>query len=116
MQLVKGIVRQPSTFSWFSTSCSRWCRTCFSFCGPCRGCRGTFASSEAKLDMTENDINLLDQSISNLTAEFQAIRKIGKRQQPKRPAPGRRDRGGRRASTTIPEQPLSQLAGGADRS
>ena len=31
---------------------------------------------KAKLDMTENDINLLDQSISSLTAEFQAIRKI----------------------------------------
>jgi hypothetical protein len=30
----------------------------------------------AKLDMTENDINLLDQSISSLTTEFQAIRKI----------------------------------------
>jgi hypothetical protein len=30
---------------------------------------------KAKLDMTENDINLLDQSISSLTAEFQAIRK-----------------------------------------
>jgi len=31
----------------------------------------------AKLDMTENDINLLDQSISNLTSEFQAVRKLG---------------------------------------
>jgi hypothetical protein len=31
---------------------------------------------KAKLDMTENDINLLDQSISGLTAEFQAIRKL----------------------------------------
>jgi hypothetical protein len=31
---------------------------------------------KAKLDMTENDINLLDQSISSLTAEFQAIRKL----------------------------------------
>ena len=31
---------------------------------------------KAKLDMTENDINLLDQSISSLTAEFQAILKI----------------------------------------
>jgi hypothetical protein len=31
---------------------------------------------KAKLDMTENDINLLDQSISSLTSEFQAIRKI----------------------------------------
>jgi hypothetical protein len=30
---------------------------------------------KAKLDMTENDINLLDQSISSLTSEFQAIRK-----------------------------------------
>ena len=29
-----------------------------------------------KLDMTENDINLLDQSISSLTNEFQAIRKL----------------------------------------
>ncbi len=32
---------------------------------------------KAKLDMTENDINLLDQSISSLTGEFQAIRKQG---------------------------------------
>ena len=31
---------------------------------------------KAKLDMTENDIGLLDQSISSLTAEFQAIRKL----------------------------------------
>jgi hypothetical protein len=31
---------------------------------------------KAKLDMAEADINLLDQSISSLTAEFQAIRKI----------------------------------------
>jgi hypothetical protein len=31
---------------------------------------------KAKLDMTENDIGLLDQSISSLTSEFQAIRKI----------------------------------------
>ena len=31
---------------------------------------------KAKLDMTENDINLLDQSISSLTSEFQEIRKI----------------------------------------
>ena len=30
----------------------------------------------AKLDMTENDINLLDQSISSLSSEFQEIRKI----------------------------------------
>ncbi len=31
---------------------------------------------KAKLDMTENDINMLDQSISTLTSEFQAIRKL----------------------------------------
>ena len=31
---------------------------------------------KAKLDMTENDINLLDQSISSLTTELQAIRKL----------------------------------------
>jgi hypothetical protein len=31
---------------------------------------------KAKLDMTEADIGLLDQSISSLTTEFQAIRKI----------------------------------------
>jgi hypothetical protein len=31
---------------------------------------------KAKLDMVENDINLLDQSISSLTSEFQAIRKV----------------------------------------
>ena len=31
---------------------------------------------KAKLDMTETDIGLLDQSISNLTSEFQSIRKI----------------------------------------
>jgi hypothetical protein len=31
---------------------------------------------KAKLDMTENDINLLDQSISSLTSEFQSIRKL----------------------------------------
>jgi hypothetical protein len=31
---------------------------------------------KAKLDMTENDINLLDQSISSLTSEFREIRKI----------------------------------------
>jgi hypothetical protein len=31
---------------------------------------------QVKLDMTEKDINLLDQSISSLTAEMQAIRKI----------------------------------------
>jgi Tfp pilus assembly protein PilN len=31
---------------------------------------------KAKFDMTENDINLLDQSISSLTAEFQEIRKM----------------------------------------
>lgn len=30
---------------------------------------------KAKYDMTENDINLLDQSISSLTGELQAIRK-----------------------------------------
>jgi hypothetical protein len=30
---------------------------------------------KAKAAMIENDINLLDQSISSLTAEFQAIRK-----------------------------------------
>jgi hypothetical protein len=30
---------------------------------------------KAKLDMTENDIGLLDQSISSLSAEFQSIRK-----------------------------------------
>lgn len=30
---------------------------------------------KAKYDMTENDINLLDQSISSLTSELQAIRK-----------------------------------------
>ena len=33
---------------------------------------------KAKLDMAENDINLLDQSISSLTSEFQAIRKLEK--------------------------------------
>jgi hypothetical protein len=32
--------------------------------------------TKAKLDMIENDIGLLDQSISSLTSEFQAIRKI----------------------------------------
>jgi hypothetical protein len=31
---------------------------------------------KAKTAMVENDINLLDQSISSLTAEFQAIRKL----------------------------------------
>ena len=31
---------------------------------------------KAKQDMVENDINLLDQSISSLTSEFQAIRKL----------------------------------------
>ena len=31
---------------------------------------------KAKLDMAEADIGLLDQSISSLTTEFQAIRKI----------------------------------------
>jgi Tfp pilus assembly protein PilN len=31
---------------------------------------------KAKHDMMENDINLLDQSISSLTSEFQAIRKM----------------------------------------
>lgn len=30
---------------------------------------------KAKLDMTENDINMLDQSISTLTSEFQTLRK-----------------------------------------
>jgi hypothetical protein len=30
----------------------------------------------SKMAMVENDINLLDQSISNLTSEFQAIRKL----------------------------------------
>lgn len=30
-----------------------------------------------KADMIEHDINLLDQSISSLTGEFQAIRKAG---------------------------------------
>ncbi len=30
---------------------------------------------KAKLDMVENDINLLDQSISSLTSELQAMRK-----------------------------------------
>jgi hypothetical protein len=32
---------------------------------------------KAKAAMMEDDINLLDQSISSLTAEFQAIRKLG---------------------------------------
>ena len=31
---------------------------------------------KSKVAMVENDINLLDQSISSLTAEFQAIRKL----------------------------------------
>jgi hypothetical protein len=31
---------------------------------------------KAKSAMIENDINLLDQSISNLTSEFQGIRKL----------------------------------------
>jgi hypothetical protein len=31
---------------------------------------------KAKMAMVENDINLLDQSISSLTGEFQAIRKL----------------------------------------
>jgi hypothetical protein len=31
---------------------------------------------KAKLDMVENDIGLLDQSISSLTTELQAIRKL----------------------------------------
>ena len=31
---------------------------------------------KAKTAMVENDINLLDQSISSLTTEFQAIRKL----------------------------------------
>jgi hypothetical protein len=30
---------------------------------------------KSKMSMVENDINLLDQSISSLTGEFQAIRK-----------------------------------------
>ena len=33
---------------------------------------------KSKLAMLEDDINLLDQSICNLTGEFQAIRKIDK--------------------------------------
>jgi hypothetical protein len=32
---------------------------------------------KAKAAMVETDINLLDQSISSLTTEFQAIRKLG---------------------------------------
>ena len=32
---------------------------------------------KSKMAMVENDINLLDQSISSLTSEFQAIRKLG---------------------------------------
>jgi len=32
---------------------------------------------KSKMAMVENDINLLDQSISSLTSEFQAIRKTG---------------------------------------
>jgi len=31
---------------------------------------------KTKLDMTETDIGLLDQSISSLTSEFQSIRKV----------------------------------------
>jgi cob(I)alamin adenosyltransferase len=31
---------------------------------------------KSKMAMVENDINLLDQSISSLTGEFQAIRKV----------------------------------------
>ena len=31
---------------------------------------------KSKMAMVENDINLLDQSISSLTSEFQAIRKM----------------------------------------
>jgi hypothetical protein len=31
---------------------------------------------KSKMAMVENDINLLDQSISSLTGEFQAIRKL----------------------------------------
>ena len=31
---------------------------------------------KSKVAMVENDINLLDQSISSLTSEFQAIRKL----------------------------------------
>ena len=31
---------------------------------------------KSKMAMVENDINLLDQSISSLTSEFQAIRKV----------------------------------------
>jgi hypothetical protein len=34
---------------------------------------------KSKMAMVENDINLLDQSISNLTVEFQAIRQIENR-------------------------------------
>ena len=37
---------------------------------------------KAKHDMMENDINLLDQSISSLTSEFQAIRKVGSENSP----------------------------------
>jgi hypothetical protein len=33
---------------------------------------------KSKMAMVENDINLLDQSISSLTSEFQAIRRIEK--------------------------------------
>jgi hypothetical protein len=33
---------------------------------------------KSKMAMVETDINLLDQSISSLTSEFQAIRKIDK--------------------------------------
>jgi Tfp pilus assembly protein PilN len=33
---------------------------------------------KSKAAMVENDINLLDQSISSLSAEFQAIRKLDK--------------------------------------
>jgi hypothetical protein len=32
---------------------------------------------KSKMAMVESDINLLDQSISGLTGEFQAIRKVG---------------------------------------
>ena len=48
----------------------------------------------AKLDMTENDINLLDQSISNLTGEFLAIRKLGSDNNP---------RGRRQGAATVVE-------------
>ena len=40
---------------------------------------------KAKAAMVENDINLLDQSISSLTTEFQTIRKLGAHTSPARP-------------------------------